>query len=272
MVTLAENTPAVRRGRGNGDGAAAGEAREARFAAAEETNVGSVERLASLLGGGLLALYGTRRKDLAGAALAAVGAVLVGRGASGHCDVYEGLGLSTADDGIALRKQHGEAAVLDASRAIKVERSVTIALPAAELYRFWRNFENLPRIMRHLESVTVVDSTRSRWKAKAPAGTSVEWDAEIHNEIANELIAWKSVDEAQVPNAGSVHFAEAPGGRGTEVKVVLDYQPPAGKVGRLVARLFGEEPGQQVREDLRRFKAVMETGEAPTTEGQPRCG
>lgn len=268
MVTLVENSPAVRRARGNGDGALA-----PRLGAQAETNVGSVERLASVVGGSLLALYGAKRKDLAGAALALAGAALVQRGASGHCDVYEGLGLSTAHDGaISLRKQHGEAAVLDASKAIRVEHTATIELPAAELYRFWRNFENLPRIMRHLESVTVVDATRSRWRAKAPAGTSVEWDAEIINEIPNELIAWKSVDEAQVPNAGSVHFREAPAGRGTEVKVVLEYQPPAGRVGQLVAKLFGEEPERQVREDLRRFKAVMETGEAPTTEGQPRCG
>jgi uncharacterized membrane protein len=132
--------------------------------------------------------------------------------------------------------------VLDASRAIKVERSVNIDLPADELYRFWRNFENLPRIMDHLESVTVLDGQRSHWKAKAPAGQSVEWDAEIIHEEPNRLISWRSVHEATVPNAGSVHFDESTGDRGTVVRVVLEYQPPAGRLGQLVAKLFGEEP------------------------------
>ncbi|HET7458393.1 MAG TPA: SRPBCC family protein [Gemmatimonadaceae bacterium] len=275
MVTLAENTPAIRR-RTQGDaghGAARSPSGGTRMGrAARGTNVAGGERLVSVLGGAALTVYGARRKDLPGAVLALLGGALVRRGATGHCDVYDALGVSTADHGgaIGLEKQHGESAVLDASKAIKVERTVTVGRPADELYRFWRSFENLPRVMDHLESVTVIDDRRSHWKAKAPAGTSVEWDAEIHNEVPNELIAWRSVDEATVPNAGSVHFREAPGGRGTEVKVVLEYQPPAGRIGALIAKLFGEEPDVQVREDLRRFKAMMETGEAATTEGQPR--
>ena len=229
-------------------------------------NVGQTERLASAIGGGLLALYGLRRRNAGGALLALTGAALVKRGVTGHCEVYGALGMSSAEGraGI-LEKKHGRAAVLDASKAIKVERSVTIDLPAAELYRFWRNFENLPRIMAHLESVTVLDDRRSHWKAKAPAGQSVEWDAEIIREEPNRLIGWRSVHEATVPNAGSVHFDEAVGGRGTTVRVVLEYQPPAGRLGRLVAKLFGEEPDVQVREDLRRFKSMMEAGEIPNS-------
>jgi uncharacterized membrane protein len=146
------------------------------------------------------------------------------------------------------------------------QRSACSRWPPAELYAFWRNFENLPRIMEHLESVTVLDDRRSRWAVKGPAGTTVEWEAVIHNEVPNELIAWKSVDGAQVPNAGSVHFTPAPGDRGTEVRVVLEYEPPAGKLGVAVARLFGEEPGFQVREDLRRFKQLVEAGELPVSE------
>lgn len=273
MVTLADNVLSRPRARDASGEDARAAAALSRVDAAEATNVGAVERAASLAGGTALALYGVKRKDLGGALLALLGAALVQRGATGHCSVYEGLGVDTSNGGsIELTKQHGPAAVLDASKAIRVERAVTIAMPAAELYRFWRNFENLPRVMKHLESVTVLDSTRSRWKAKAPAGTSVEWEAVVHNEIPNELIAWKSADEATVPNAGSVTFKEAPGGRGTEVKVTLEYQSPAGKLGQLVAKLFGEEPEQQVREDLRGFKAVMEAGETPTTKGQPRCG
>ncbi len=122
--------------------------------------------------------------------------------------------------------------------------------------------------MLHLQSVTVKDLTHSRWVANAPAGRTVAWDAEIINDKENELIAWRSVGNADIDNAGSVHFTPAPGGRGTVVKVVLEYVPPAGQAGKLVAKLFGEEPDTQVREDLRHFKEIMEAGEIPTTEGQ----
>jgi uncharacterized membrane protein len=164
-------------------------------------------------------------------------------------------------------QQHGPAAVLDASLGRKIERAVTVyGRSRDELYAFWRDFTNLPRIMEHLESVEVLDDRRSRWTVKGPAGRSVHWDAVIHNEIPGELIAWKSAEDADVPNAGSVHFTDAPGGRGTEVRVVIEYDPPAGKLGVAVARLFGEEPGVQVREDLRRFKQLVETGEMPVSE------
>ena len=118
--------------------------------------------------------------------------------------------------------------------------------------------------MDHLESVTVLDENRSHWVAKAPVGTRVEWDAVIHNEIENELIAWRSLPKADVNNAGSVHFNSV-GEGATEVRVVLSYQPPAGKLGAVVAKLLGEEPSTQVDDDLRRFKQVMETGEVATT-------
>ena len=268
MVTLADNLTAASPARGSNGARRHGAPGARSGAATTDANVGSIERAASIVGGGLLALYGAKRNDLGGALLALVGAALVQRGATGHCQVYEGLGIdTTSEGGLRLTKQHGDAAVLDASKAVKVEHSVTIQRPAAELFRFWRNFENLPRIMEHLESVTVLDATRSHWQAKAPAGTSVEWDAVIHNEIPDRLIAWKSADEATVPNAGSVHFTELGAGRGTEVKVILEYDPPAGKVGEAVAKLFGEEPAQQVREDLDRFKSVMESEGAPT--GRP---
>jgi uncharacterized membrane protein len=184
--------------------------------------------------------------------------------------VYHALGVSTVEDGHPhLVQQHGEAAVLDASKAIRVEHAVTIDRPRAELYAYWRQLENLPRIMRHLESVTVLDEKRSRWKAKAPAGQTVEWDAVINHEEQNSRIGWKSEGNATVPNAGSVRFSDAPGGRGTEVHVTLEYDPPGGRLGQLVAKLFGEEPDAQVREDLRRFKAIMEAGEAPTSDMRP---
>lgn len=252
--------------------ARAGAGRALEFVKGGEENVGGIERMLSVVGGAALVGLAARRRGPAGALGGLLGAVLLHRGATGHCMAYGALGVSTADgeDGL-LVQQHGQAAVLDAQKAIKVVKSVTIDTPRADLYRFWRNFENLPRIMSHLESVEVLDDSRSRWTAKAPAGNHVTWEAEIINEVADRLIAWRSINEATVPNAGSVHFSDAPGGRGTEVKVVLEYEPPAGPLGRLVRKLFKEEPETQVREDLRRFKAVMEAGEAPTTDGQPRC-
>jgi uncharacterized membrane protein len=139
-----------------------------------------------------------------------------------------------------------------------------------ELYRYWRDFENLPRIMRHLKSVKKVDEKKSHWVVDAPMGRTVEWDAEIINDEPGSVIAWRSLAGAGVDNAGSVRFVPAPGNRGTEVRVNIDYIPPAGQVGAFVARLFGKNPKQEIQEDLRRFKQMMEAGEAPTTEGQPR--
>ena len=144
---------------------------------------------------------------------------------------------------------------------VRTKRSLTVNKSPEECYAFWRNFENLPQFMRHLESVSVLDERRSHWKAKAPAGATVEWDAETLEDRPNELISWRSTDDADVYNAGSVRFERAPGGRGTEVRVELEYKPPLGKLGSKVAMLFREEPGQQVMDDLRHFKQVMETGE-----------
>lgn len=148
---------------------------------------------------------------------------------------------------------------------LQVSKSVTIKRPRHEVYDFWRNLENLPRFMQHLETVRVADR-RSHWVAKAPAGT-VEWDAEIVEEQANELIAWRSLPESDIRHQGSVRFREAPADRGTEVDVQLQYDAPGGKAGAMIAKLFGEEPMQQIRDDLRRFKQVMETGEVVLSEG-----
>jgi uncharacterized membrane protein len=191
-----------------------------------------------------------------GTALTIVGGTLIARGARSKSKTRDG------------EIDHSPSASVGHNQGVRIEKTVTINKSAEELYRFWRNFENLPRFMDHLQSVQVKDDTHSHWIAKGPAGKSVEWDAVIVNDIANELIAWKST-EAEIANAGSVRFRGAPGGRGTEVTVNLEYDPPAGKVGMLVAKLFGEEPTQQVQVDLRRFKQVMEAGEVPTTDGQP---
>ena len=145
--------------------------------------------------------------------------------------------------------------------------SVTISRPLPELYRFWRDFENLPQFMQHLESVSPREEGISHWVAKGPAGMQVEWDARIINEVENKVIGWQSLDGSTVSTAGSVNFDEDP--HGTRVTVHLQYNPPGGKLGAAVAKMFGEEPNQTIREDLRRLKQLMETGEIPTPEGQP---
>jgi uncharacterized membrane protein len=236
-------------------------------AAQEQVNVGGGERTISVAAGSILALLGLGRGGMPGLLIAAVGGGLIYRGASGHCPLYKALDMDTARD---------EATPEDYfTHGIHVEQSYLINKSPQELYGQWRNFENLPKIMTHLESVSVIDEKRSHWVAKAPsiAGGKVEWDAEIINDEPNALIAWRSLSGADVDNAGSVRFVDR-GDRGTEVHVIIDYIPPAGRLGKWVARLFGEEPQQQIKEDLRTFKRVMETGEVPTIEGQPRgtCG
>lgn len=144
---------------------------------------------------------------------------------------------------------------------IHVRRSIAVNRRRAELYRYWHDFENLPRFMHHLLSVQVTGEGRSRWTARGPAGTTVTWEAEVTEDRPDELIAWRSVEGSDVDNSGSVRFEDAAGGRGTIVRVELEYTPPGGVIGAGVAKLFGEEPEQQLNDDLRRFRQVMETGD-----------
>jgi uncharacterized membrane protein len=225
----------------------------------DQINVGRNERLMSGVAGVALGLYSLRTRRLRGLLLPLAGSLL-SRAVTGRCPVNRAIGRNSAlADG-----RSSPVASLGHGEGIRVEQSVTVNRPREETYRFWRNFENLPRFMDHLEAVHVLDEQRSRWVAKGPAGTRVEWDAEIHNEIPGELIAWRSLPGSQVDHAGSVHFTPAMG-EGTEVRVILRYDPPAGKLGAAVARVFGEEPSHQVAEDLRRFKQVMEAGELAGT-------
>ncbi len=154
-------------------------------------------------------------------------------------------------------------------RGIKVEEAITINLKPQEIYQFWRNFENLPRFMYNLDSVRTLDANRSHWVARGPLGVRFEWDAEVMTDYPNEVIGWQSLEGSSVDTAGSVHFSPAPGGSGTEVHVSLQYVPPAGKVGAALAELIGQAPEHEIREDLRRLKRMLETGEIPTTQGQP---
>lgn len=221
-------------------------------------NVGTAERIASAVGGGALIGYALKNRSKSSIVLGLTGACLLYRGATGQCETYRLLGINTARE-----RDEGEVA-----HDVHVEKSITINSSPKELYRFWRNFENLPRFMENLESVTQLDGNRSHWVAVGPGGKKVEWYAEIYNEKENELIAWRSLAGSDITNAGSVRFEEAPGGRGTYVKVVLNYNPPGGKAAALFAKLFGQEPGQLVEHNLKRLKQFIETGEIPTIEGQ----
>jgi uncharacterized membrane protein len=217
--------------------------------------IGDIERWATLIGGGTLALAGLRNRSLRGALLALVGGGLAYHGATGDK---------------SLQDRVVEATGLDNS--LRVEKSVTIINKSPEdLYRYWRDFANLPSFMKHLQRVDILSDTRSHWVTSAPMNATVEWDAEIVADRPNELIAWASTDSADVDNSGFVHFQPAPRGQGTEVKVVLEYSLPGGKVAAAVAKLFGEEPEQQLGDELRRFKMLMEAGEIATVEGQPNC-
>ncbi|MBB5235102.1 SRPBCC family protein [Deinococcus budaensis] len=204
------------------------------------------------LGAGLIALS-LRQRGGMGVVLGTGGALLLAGAAMG-----QGLGETLT----RVRRTEDD--------HIKVQKAVTIGLDAGELYTFWRDFENLPRFMDHLESVKVQGEggQRSHWVAKAPAGTSVEWDAEITADEPGRRIAWRSLEGATVPNEGEVEFRPAPGDRGTEIHVSLTYRPPGGTLGATVARLLGEDPDVQIGQDLRRLKRLLEVGHVPTTEGQ----
>jgi uncharacterized membrane protein len=150
--------------------------------------------------------------------------------------------------------------------AIRVSKTFTINQSPDEVYAFWRQLDNLPKFMRHLESVEVMGDRTSHWVARGPAGMRVHWDAQMI-EDSPQRISWRSLERADVRNSGSVEFRRAPGDRGTELRVRLEYEPPGGRAGKWFARLFGEEPEQQLYEDLKRVKSLLETGEVARSEG-----
>jgi uncharacterized membrane protein len=217
-----------------------------------QNEAGDTERWASLIGGGTMVLMGLKQRSLRGVLTAIAGGGLLYQGVKKKSTIQQ------AQEAIGI------------GQVIKVEKTVTINKAVEELYSFWHNFENLPNFMKHLKEVKVLDNKRSHWVATAPLGTSIEWDAEILEDRENEFISWASAEDADVENSGFVRFKKAPGDRGTEVKVVMEYTPPGGALTAVFAKLFGEEPEQQIGDDLRRFKMLMEAGEIATTEGQPR--
>jgi uncharacterized membrane protein len=222
----------------------------------ERINVARQERLASIVGGAGLIAYGAMRRDLMGLGLVLAGSAVAIRGASGHCPVYGALDINTAAGD--SRETNG----------VHVEEAITIRKSAEELYTFWRDFENQPLLSDYVASVDITGPTTSHWVAKGPANKPLEWDAEVINDRPNELIAWRTLPGADISHAGSVNFKSAPGGRGTEVHVTMQYYPPAGTLGAGIAMLFHREPSIQAADMLKRLKRLMETGEIVRVDGQ----
>lgn len=222
-------------------------------------------RVLSALTGALLLASGVQRRNVGGIARSLLGTLLMARGFTG------------ARSAPALRRRTAggprEAGVTPSPRRlVQVQKSLTIQRSADDLYAFWRKVENLPSVMRHLRSVTSLDGSRSRWVALGPFDRPVEWEARIIRDEPGRQIAWRSVEGSEIVHAGTVRFDEAPAGRGTEVHISWHYAPPAGRIGEGVARLLHNAPVQQIEEDLRRFKQMMEAGEVATTQGQPTGG
>ena len=217
-------------------------------------NISTTGRLVSTVAGATLAIAGYQRSNKA---LGLTGLGLIARGTSGWCPVTAALDTELHDTDPTRRHLAG-------SRGVIVEDAITIYRPVSEVYWYWRNLENLPRFMDHVEEVRVSDRMRSHWVARGPLGVQVEWDAEVINDIPPTLLSWKSVGYSDVVSAGSVRFKPM-GEHGTQVHVKLQYNPPAGKLGATVAWLLGEDPQRQIAEDLRRFKQLLETGEISTS-------
>lgn len=221
-------------------------------------NVGSIERGASIAIGAIALLSAFRRRGISGLLSGAAGSALLYRGISGHCDVYEKLGIdhSKSDTRNASElPEHGT----------KVVQAVTIHRPPNEVYAFWKDLRNLPKFMRRLSRVELLEDGKSHWIAISPVGRTVEWDARITFDKPGELIVWETLPGADLESKGSVRFDPAPGGQGTILKVSLFYRPLYGKLGVLIAKLLHQAPDQQLREDLRRLKQILEAGERPAT-------
>ncbi len=211
----------------------------------------AAERLAAVVGGAALAMLAARDRSWRGLGLAVAGAPLVYRGATGKWPVPRASARRAA---AALRRSE-----------LHVETSLTIERPRQELYEFWRQLENLPRFMRHLESVRQVGHGRSHWVARTPLRRRLEWEAELVDEQEGRLLCWRSLPGSRLRNAGWVLFEDALDGPGTVVRVRIEMSAP--RLGP--AKLVSAAAERQLHEDLRRFKELMEMGEAATTEGQP---
>ncbi len=226
-------------------------------------NIGEMQRLISAIVGIGLIIEGWRRRSLAGGALAVGGVTLLYRGASGYCPGLAAMGInmqgSRATNRLGRRKVHSD-------QATKIERSIEIGRPPAELYRFWRRLDTLPKIMSHLKSVDVISDRLSHWVVETTPGLpTIEWDAEIINDVENERIGWRSLNDADVDQAGSVEFEPVGDGGSTRLTVMVQYAPIAGRLGTAVAKFIGQDPDLKIADDLQRFKESMESGKAASS-------
>jgi uncharacterized membrane protein len=222
-------------------------------------NIGSAERIVSAAAGAALIVFGMMRRRWTGVGLATGGGYLVARSITGHCTIYDAMGVSTAAEPTSTAER------IVGPDGVRVDKVVTIQRSPEDLYNFWRELQNLPRFMSHILSVSGDVESGSHWTARGPGGFDVSWDAIVTLDEANRLISWQSVPGSQIINTGLVRFRQLPDDRGTEVHVSLHYRPPLGALGRLVVPLLGQDPSRQVEEDLRRFKQIMEAGEIPRT-------
>lgn len=255
-------------------------------------NVGQTERQLSVVAGAGLLLYALINRSSSSFLTAPLGAYLVWRGQTGYCPVYEAMNVNTAQSqggwqgngyGQQQRNWQGNGGVQQIpiqqqgqaqqnqqpSNRIEIQRAITINKSADELYTFWRKLENLPRFMHHIERIEQTGAKSSHWHAKVIGGLPVEWDAEITEDVPGQRIAWRTKPDAQVQQSGVVEFKQATGGRGTVVNVDIQYTPPGGIIGETFGRLLNGVTAQQVKDDIGRFKSLMETGEIATIEGQP---
>jgi uncharacterized membrane protein len=219
---------------------------------ARDRNVGTGERIASTVLGAGLALFGLRRRSLAGLVAAGAGALFLERGLTGHCRGYAALGVRSDD-------AHGTSHPL--SRMIHTRRGITINRPVEEVYRAWRDLDDLARAIPRLVRVEKLAGDQSRWVAEGPRGRIVEWTARVTEDRPNERIAWETLDGSEVPSRGRVTFRPAPGGRGTEVRIQVTYGLPLGVIGAAAAKFSGSSPSDQLDSGLRRFRQFLETGE-----------
>ena len=215
-----------------------------------------LQRFVALGNGVVLLLFGMKKRSLAGVCLAAASAPLLYRGLTGRWPVLPGTG-DRSD-----RKAAEALGALESGGGLKVRDAVQLELPVEEVYGYWRQLDNLPRFMKHLVSVTENGGQHSHWVASGPGGVRVEWDAELIEDVPNQRLAWRSLPGSEIDTSGSVQFDRVRGDRSTQVTVDLRYAPPAGQLGALIASLFGRAPSQTIREDLRRFKQILEAGEA----------
>ena len=226
-------------------------------------NISKAERKGSVLVGGALAAFGLGRGGLGGLLTAAAGGAVAWRGITGHCSTYSLFGIDTG-------KHDAPAASEYEQKAGHIEEAITVSRPAQELYDHWRDLQNLPRFMPHVKTITDLGGGRSRWVTRGPGGIEVQYDAEFVNDDPGRIISWKTVGHSDVDNAGSVRFTEGPVGRGTVVRMTVDYIPPiGGRTAAKVAHFFGLDNSRDIRTSLRQFKQLMEAGEMPTVKGQP---